>query len=284
MIKQDDKRLAIHKAASRVLFELGETDKAVAALQKVVDLTPGERSNREALISLLVRADEVTKATKQMEALANQYPTDPELQIRLAELLHKGKQADQARAALEKSIELSDNSEYSFLRAARLFEKFVDNPSATSTYEKTIAAFPESVSAKESWATFLLRSDRKDEAIKIWKTLAEGSDRAGLVRIARIVSGRKLHQAAMDILLSRYDDLKLDSIYLGQLCVEAISLKKFEQAVPWATQRIRLAKTAGEVEVALNPSIEIIASAKQSEQVIETLKSKAARNLSLIHI
>ena len=278
MIKQDDKRLAIHKAASRVLFELGETDKAVAALQKVVDLTPGDRSNRESLISLLVRADEVTKAAKQMEALANQYPTDPELQIRLAELFHKGKQADQARAALEKSIELSDNSEYSFLRAARLFEKFADKPSATSTYEKTIAAFPESVSAKESWATFLLRSDRKDEAIKIWKTLAEGSDRAGLVRIARIVSGRKLHQAAMDILLSRYDDLKLDSIYLGQLCVEAISLKKFEQAVPWATQRIRLAKTAGEVEVALNPSIEIIASAKQSEQVIETLKSKAARN------
>ena len=278
MIKQDDKRLAIRKAASRVLFELGETDKAVAALQKIVDLTPGDRSNRESLISLLVRADEVTKAAKQMEALANQYPTDPELQIRLAELFHKGKQADQARAALEKSIELSDNSEYSFLRAARLFEKFADKPSATSTYEKTIAAFPESVSAKESWATFLLRSDRKDEAIKIWKTLAKGADRAGLVRIARIVSGRKLHQAAMDILLSRYDDLKLDSIYLGQLCVEAIALKKFEQAVPWATQRIRLAKTAGEVEVALNPSIEIIASAKQSEQVIETLKSKAARN------
>ena len=151
-----------------------------------------------------------------MEALANQYPTDPELQIRLAELFHKGKQADQARAALEKSIELSDNSEYSFLRAARLFEKFADNPSATSTYEKTIAAFPESVSAKESWAMFLLRSERKDEAIKIWKTLAEGADRAGLVRIARIVSGRKLHQAAMDILLSRYDYLKLDSIYLGQ--------------------------------------------------------------------
>ena len=280
MIKQDGKRLAVHKAASKIQMELGLQDEAIASFQKIIDLTPGDRANREAFVALLVRADQTEKAVKQMESLVSQNAGDAELQIRLAELCHKVSDAPKTKAAIEQFIQLSDSNEYSLLRAARLFEKFSDKDNATATYEKAIAAFADSDSVKESWATFLFRSDKKDKAIEVWKELAKGSDRQGLVRIARIASTRKQNQAAMDMLLARFDEMKFDTIYLGQLCTEAIALKKFEQAVPWATERVRLSKTSGEIETCINPSVSIIASAEKTNGIIQQLQQKETRNAS----
>lgn len=278
MIKKDDKRLAIRKAASKIQMELGLSDRAVATYQQIVDLTPGDRGNREAFVSLLVRAEQMEKAVKQMEALVSQNANDAELQVRLAELCHKVSQSDKAKAAVEKFISLSDNSEYGYLRAAKLYEKFTDKASATATYEKAIATFADSDAVKEAWATFLFRSDKKKEAVEVWKSLAKDCDRAGLVRIARIASTRKENQAAMDMLLARFDELKFDRIYLGQLCVEAIALKQFEKGVPWAIDRVRLSKTSGDIDTSMNPSVEIISSAEKSDEVIAQLKAKATRN------
>ena len=278
MIKKDDKRLAIRKAASKIQMELGTPDQAIETFQKIVDLTPGDRGNREAFVALLVRAEKTEKAVKQMESLVTQNANDAELRLRLAELCHKVSQSDKAKTAVEKFVELSGNSEYAFLRAARVFEKFSDNDSASATYGKAMTAFADSDAVKESWATFLFRSDKKKEAIEVWKELAKKCDRAGLVRLARIASTRKENQAAMDMLMARFDELKFDTIYLGQLCVEAIALKKYEQAVPWAMDRVRLSKTANDIDTCMNHSVEIIASAEKSNEVIEQLQNKGSRN------
>ena len=104
------------------------------------------------------------------------------------------------------------------------------------------------------------------------------TDRSGLVRLARLVSVRKLNQVALDMLLARYDELKSDSIYLGQLCSEAIALKKYSEAVAWATQRVRLAKTSSEVDSALPPALLIIKAAKQTEFVMNSLREKENRS------
>ena len=87
-----------------------------------------------------------------------------------------------------------------------------------------------------------------------------------------------MKQVALDMLLARYDEFKLDSIYLGQLCNEAIALKKFKQAVDWSISRTRLAKTSGEVDSALPQAILIINAAKATESVIQDLQAKENRN------
>ena len=141
-----------------------------------------------------------------------------------------------------------------------------------------IEKFQNSAAVKESWADFLFRTNSKDKAIKVWQALAAGTDRADLVRLARLVGVRKLNQLAFDMLLARYDDFKLDSIYLGQLCTEAIALKEFPQAVEWATDRVRLAKSSGDVDSALPQAILIINAAEQTEAIIQKLRNKPERS------
>ena len=278
LVEANKGRVAIQKTRTKILMELGQVDEAITAFEKIIELTPGSRDNREAFTNLLIRADKTERAVKQMEALVAQHSKDAELQIRLAELCHKISASEKAKAALDQFILLSGNSEYSYLRAARLFEKFNDLDSAKAAYTTALEKFQDSESVKESWADFLFRSDSKDEAVKVWQALAKDADRAGLVRLARLVSVRKLNQVSLDMLLVRYDEFKLDSIYLGQLCTEAIALKKYPEAVEWATERIRLAKTSGDIDTALPPAILIIDAAKKTESVIESLRNKKGRS------
>ncbi len=278
MVKADSKRMAIRKALARIQMEVGAPIDAIATFQKIIQLTPGDRENREAFVSLLERAGQTAQAVKQMESLVTQHASDAELLVRLAGLCHKDSAVAKAKAAVEKFVELSGGNEYSFLRAARLLEKFGDKAAAEAMYQKSVVAFPDSEAAREAQAAFLFRIEQTDNAIAIWKSLAVDSDRAGLVRIARVASSRKQHQAAMDMLTARFDELKLDTIYLDQLCSEAIALKKFKQAVPWATERVRLSKTATEVESCLNPAVQIIDQAGQIVSTQKRLREKQDRN------
>ena len=276
-------RVAIRKNQARVLIELGQVDGAIKVHEKIIELTPGSRLNKEAFADLLINANRNDRAAKLLESLATEYPKDAELQIQLAELCHKISAQKRAKAALDKFISLSGNTEGSYLRAARLFEKFDDLDNARGAYQTALQKFPSSGSLKELWADFLFRSDSTDEAVKVWQSLAEGSDRAGLVRLARMLSVRKLNQVAFDMLQARYAEFKLDSIYLGQLCKEAILLEDFSPAtVSWATDRVRLAKTSGDVDSILPQAIQIIDAAGANEAVMQSLRDNKKRNAAEI--
>ena len=272
------RRVAIKKTQAKILMELGRANEAIEVFEKVVELTPGSRENREAFASLLIRTGNADRAVKQMKALIAQHPQDAELQVRLAELCHQDSEPQKAKAALDRFVSLSGGTEYSYLRAAQLFEKFADLDNVKAAYITALEKFQDSDSVKESWADFLYRSGSKDEAVEIWQALAEGTDRAGLVRLARMVGARKMHQIALDMLLSGYDEFRLDSIYLGQLCAEAIDLKRFPESVGWATERVRLAKTSVDVDTTLPPAILIIEAAKETEGVLQSLRNKKTRS------
>ena len=278
LTQTNSKRVAIRKTRAKILMELGEVDESIKAYEEIIELTPGSRENREAFTNLLIRADKTQRAVKQLESLVAQHPKDAELQIRIAELCNKISASEKATAALNTFISLSGSTEYSYLRAARLFEKFEDLDSAKAAFKTALKKFQSSDSVKEAYADFLFRSDSKDEAVKIWQALAKGTDRSGLVRLARLVGVRRMNQVALDMLLTRYDEFKLDSIYLGQLCTEAIALKKFPEAVAWATERVRLAKTSGELDSALPPAVLIVNSAEESVSVIKSLQNKPQRS------
>ena len=199
-------------------------------------------------MELLSRAEKLDLAVKQTESLIEQYPKDAELQIKLAQLNFKNGNKEKVEAAINNFITVSEGTEYAYLRAARLLEKYDNVTKAGEIYEKAVATFPESESAEETHASFLHKNEKKEEAIAIWKKLAAGGDRSQLVRIARIVGSRQEHAAAFEMLQSRFEDFKRDSIYLGQLCTEAIALKKFEDAVPWVQDRVKFAKKAGDLD------------------------------------
>ena len=273
LVKAEGSRIAVRKAIASLQFELGQIDQAIGEYQEILKLTPGDRKNREAFIGLLSRAEKYQDALKQTESLIKQYPEDAELQISLAELSFKATDTAKVNSAIDSFIRVSGENEYAYMRAGKLMERFENKEKAQSIYQQAAATFPESDSVRESLAAFLYKNDQKEQAIGIWKALAQDADRSRLVRIARIVSTQQEHQVAFQLLNERFDDFKLDTIFLGQLCSDSLALKKFQQAIPWTISRVRLSKTVGELDNALTQAVQAITRANQMEVQIEQLKT-----------
>src|SRR5690606_9276455 len=109
---------------------------AIAAFAEILPLTPGDRSVREAYVDLLVQLKELTQASEQLELLIEQHPDDPELLVKLAGLHFDAKNPKATQEALAKYLEKSEPSEYAYLRAARLLERYQLPEAAEETYRK----------------------------------------------------------------------------------------------------------------------------------------------------
>ena len=258
LIAATPKRMGLRKSFGKLQLELGDSEGAIKTYQEIVELTPGDRSNRESLIGVLAGADKTELAIKQTQSLIEQFPKDAELDVQLARLFSSEKKPTEAGAAIESFLSKSNGTEYAYLRAANLLNRFEFSEKAEATYKECVEKFPDSSTAKESYAAYLYEHEKKPEAIAIWNELAQGGDREQVVRVARVMMSRREHQAAFDLLHARYDEFKLDSIYLGQLCTEAIALKKFTDAAPWCKQRVKLAKNYGELETSVSQAVQII--------------------------
>ena len=132
----------------RLLAELGEQEEAIKGYKAILELTPGDRNNREEYIDLLCRIGRYEAAVKQLDALCSHNPRDAELQVRLAKTLHQAKQPAKAVEAIMRYLKMSDRSEYAHLRAARLLESFADKKNAGSLYRTTAETFSDSPSGK----------------------------------------------------------------------------------------------------------------------------------------
>ena len=258
LIAATPKRMGLRKSLGKLQLELGDSDAAIKTYQEIVELTPGDRSNRESLIGILAGAGKTEQAIKQTQSLIQQFPKDAELDVQLARLFSSEEKPAEAGAAIESFLAKSDSSEYAYLRAANLLNRFEFSEKAEATYKECVEKFPESSTAKESYAAYLYEHEKKPEAIAIWNELAKGGDREQVVRVARIMMSRREHQAAFDLLHARYDEFKNDSIYLGQLCTEAIALNKFAEAAPWCKQRVKLSNNYGELETSVSQAVQII--------------------------
>ena len=102
LLEKYPKRIQIHRQFARLLSDLGEGDAARKQFEEVLRLTPGDRANREAYVSLLANAEKLPEAIKVLGALIGQHPRDGELRIRLAGLHHKGKDKNAAGEAVQR--------------------------------------------------------------------------------------------------------------------------------------------------------------------------------------
>ncbi len=284
LVKADSKRLSLRQANAKLMLELGTFEDAVAEFKNIVDLTPGQRSTREAYIDALVKAEKFDLAVGQTESLIQQNADDPELQLKLARLHQKSQAADapqQITKAIDQFVAVSENTEYAYLRAARLFDQYKDTANALRMFESCIAAFPESETATEALADHLYRSGKKEQAIEIWKSIAgDDCSRSKLVRVARLLAARQEHQASFDLMFARFEDFKLNPVYLGQLCTAAVALKKHEQAVPWALSRVRYSQTVLDLNSCMGQAIQVITKSEKLEETTRRLTANEKRTVS----
>ena len=279
LLEQYGKRIQIRKQYAKLLSELGESDAARNQFEEILKLTPGDRSNVEAYIAMLANSEMIDDAIKVMKALIEQNPDDGELYLQLAGLHDKAKQKKQAGEAVTKYLGASEKTEYAYLRSARLLKQFELQDEAEQTFESLTKKYPDSVAAQEARAAFLYEIEKKDEALAIWRDLAKGKERAQVVHVARVLAARNEHEAAFELLAARHDEFASDPIYLGQFVLEAIALKKFDDALPAARRRVQLARSASDLESAVAQAAQVSEKAEKTDDLIEELTNAPKRSI-----
>lgn len=280
LLEAHGRRIAVHRRHAQLLAEMGDGDEAIAAFQKILELTPGDRANREEYVALLAKLDRHEPAVKELEALCTQHADDAELRFRLANLRHQANQNNQVAGEVQRYLELSDGSEYAYLRAARLLEQLDQKDDARQVYEKMAEVHAESPSAREAYAAFLYKEGEKDKALAIWRELAKDADLNQTLHIARELTNRHEHEAVLEMLVARQDDFDREPLFFGQLTTTAVALKKYEEAIPWALRRVELSLAVTELETAIGQAATVLERADKLEEVARQLAARDARSVS----
>ncbi len=240
LVQAQPQRGLLAMRAAQVLAELGEKQPAIDAFKALLARNPGRRDLQESYLSMLESLDEAELALTQAEALQAAFQGDRELILRVAELRHRTGKKDAARESLAAFLKGGAVIEHDHLRVARLWEAWDDIPAATIAYEVMVAAFPQSLSAREVQAHFLHRHQQREKALAIWKDIAAKGSIDDLLRVSQAMMSRLEPRAAQDALEPRLKEFEKDARYLAALIPAAISNKAFADALRWARQRLMM--------------------------------------------
>ncbi|MEK6248190.1 MAG: tetratricopeptide repeat protein, partial [Planctomycetales bacterium] len=97
--------------------------------------------------------------------------------------------------------------------------------------------------------------------------------------VARILAARNEHEVALELLDSRKKEFADDAVYLGQLILENVALKKYEEALPYSRRRVQLAQTASDLEIAMSQFAQVSKKAKQTTELIKMLSESPRRSI-----
>ncbi|MDF1751794.1 MAG: tetratricopeptide repeat protein [Verrucomicrobiales bacterium] len=275
IVEKEKGRIAILRRLAMVYAEQQESDQAITVFKEILKATPGDRANREAFIALLGRLGKNDEAVEQMKALMTAHPDDTELVASLAAWQNRAENPGAARDTVLKFVEMSDQSEYTYLRAARMLEQFKQPDAATQLFEKLITAFPDSIGAKEEHAAFLYRAEKKEDAIAIWREIAANGSNDDAIRAARMLSSRGQREDAFQILKKRVDEFSNDFLFLGRLCEEALASNHADEALPWAEKRLSLVEAPTDLSEALRQILAILSRTNKTDEYREQLQSRA---------
>lgn len=273
------KRMALRKQHAALLSELGQSEEAITAFETILKLTPGDRDNREQYVALLLSADMRDKAITQLEQLTKDHPKDSSLAFNLASQYLEAGKTDEALVTFDHYIKLSEASEYAFLRVIRMLGLKEMKEAAQSRYEQLLKAQPDSISAREAYATYLFTNKETDKAVAQLEAIVDQIDLAGLLRITRQLAQHQQQQKALDLLKARMDKWQTDGVFMEQLAELAMDLKAYDDALLWARTRLKLATTPTELEAAIKLVVRIAQRGEKVDDLKKDLQTQANRHI-----
>lgn len=279
MIAEEPNRIALNLVQANLLAELREDEAALDAWIKILKLTPGDRELRLQFVRTLARLDRPGEAAERMKELIALAPADAELEFELADLYAYSLQLDKAGDSLDAYLKKSDQSEFAYLRTSRQMHRLNLTARAEKVYQEMIGNFPESPGPREAYAKFLYETERKNQAIALWKELAAEGDRRQLLNVSRQLSQRFENKAAFEVLQSRLTEFEDDETVLGEICLLALPLKMADEVFHLARHRVDLATSPTDLNSAIALALKVAIRSGDIRGEIDKIASDASATL-----
>lgn len=273
------RRVEIRKRSIQALAASGDVDAATKEYQELLRLTPGDRQNHEAFIDFLERNERLEHAAENSLKLCELYPEESELRLRHAALLDRLEARQALLETLQSYQALLGDAPNERLQAARVYDQFRFYDQSGPIYKALAEANSNDLESVENYAVWLFSRGQQDQAINLLESLAKELDREGLIRICRTLKSEFQGERAYDLLKSRLDDFKTDSLYLLELSNLALSQSVPEQALDWVRTLVLKAETPFELSSALNLAVSVIQRAEQVDSLLAELDAADGLNL-----
>ena len=180
---------------ARTLSVQGRGAESQKWLEQAIERSPTDSAPRLALIDNSIAEEKFAEAAAQYEKLVELEPKNPDHLVRWGQVIledRKRPEAERKAAAAKVWQRLADarNDEAAIQsQVADLLRGAELEDAAIAGYRKAIELAPTEPQYKEYLGEYLHRLDRHDEALPVWRSIAEGDQktRENLVRLAEVL-------------------------------------------------------------------------------------------------
>lgn len=213
-----------------MLFSSGAEAKALEAYRELIKKAPLNKDYRIAYAKMLIKAKKYKLAVDVYDGLVKRFPKNYELFFSKALVEIKAGKKQDALADIKTYIALNSTNEYAYIRAAKVMENAKMDKEAGIFYKEFMGKFTGSVDALETYAVWLLRSGKTEEAVKLL-TSSEDLPMNALLRRSKILLNYKQAAALSTFLLRYQEKYKNNFRFNEELFLTRSMLKKHEEVL-----------------------------------------------------
>ncbi|WP_373650417.1 DUF1583 domain-containing protein [Schlesneria sp. DSM 10557] len=195
-IKRKPEDLEAVSRLARLLAGMGRTPEAQSWLEKGLKLAPKKKELRNALISQLTYEQKYAEAIAQYEQLDRIEPNNPDTLREWGRLILKDTARDEATrkadaAAVWRRLTAAKPKDPLITsQVGELFRQAAMTDEALEFYKRAIELAPDQSQYREYLGEYYHSLDRKDEALKTWREIADGKLKTApnVARLAEVLS------------------------------------------------------------------------------------------------
>ena len=191
-------RMVLQKAYARQLVAAGQVEEGVAVFREILGRMPGEDELRLEFVELLAFAERFQEASEELQVVLKKGATK-ERWVRLAELQENFAE-DEVLATLGEVEALQGEEAAGVLEMARIYGRFERDEEALRVLQAGHEDEAASREISEALAVLLVKLEREDEALAVWREMAEDGGIEEAVRVARSLQREQLTEEAFALL------------------------------------------------------------------------------------
>ncbi len=280
LAEANPRRLLIHRQLAKIEAAQGDTDAAVGRFREVLKRSPGNRELREEFVRLLTDGEKYDEAVEELDKLIAIAPEDSGLQLQMADLRNRQGNKQATLAALEKAHSMLGKDEAAGIRISGLMFQYKLAEEGEKLLKALAAAENATAAPSEALAAEYSRTNRKPEALAIFKKIGASDNLEIVLRTAGSISALSENATALEILSAKAEAFGQEPRFLAAISQAALAAGKPEIAVTHAVKLVRLARQSTDLAESIGLALRAITEADKIADWRTTLEKQESRSPS----